>query len=81
MLGAAAAFTAITDGYRVTAVGEVPPATVKAIAESLRPVQGPASQLAGTDASGEHPQADAARDLRSLGAPPVPPLDRNALRP
>jgi sigma-E factor negative regulatory protein RseB len=37
-LGAAAAFTALTDGHRVTAVGEVPPATVKAIAEALRPM-------------------------------------------
>ncbi|MGC4027626.1 MAG: MucB/RseB C-terminal domain-containing protein [Steroidobacteraceae bacterium] len=36
-MGASAAFTARVDGYRVTAVGEVPPATVKAIAESLQP--------------------------------------------
>lgn len=36
-LGAAAAFTAHIDGYRVTAVGEVPPQTVRLIAESLRP--------------------------------------------
>jgi sigma-E factor negative regulatory protein RseB len=36
-LGAASAFTVMVDGHRVTAVGEVPPATVKAIAESLRP--------------------------------------------
>jgi sigma-E factor negative regulatory protein RseB len=40
-LGAAAAFTALTEGHRVTAVGEVPPATVKAIAESLRPATSP----------------------------------------
>lgn len=39
-LGAAAAFTAHVDGYRVTAVGEVPPATAKAIAEALRPDTG-----------------------------------------
>ncbi|MFM1885124.1 MAG: hypothetical protein RL026_281 [Pseudomonadota bacterium] len=39
-LGAAAAYTAQIEGYRVTAVGEVPPATVKAIAETLRPVPG-----------------------------------------
>ncbi|MEY4761045.1 MAG: hypothetical protein RLZZ200_901 [Pseudomonadota bacterium] len=37
-LGAAAAFTAVIEGYRVTAVGEVPPQTVKAIAEAMRPV-------------------------------------------
>ena len=36
-LGASAAFTAQIEGHRVTAVGEVPPATVKAIAESVRP--------------------------------------------
>lgn len=36
-IGAASAFTVNIDGHRVTAVGEVPPATVKAIAESLRP--------------------------------------------
>jgi sigma-E factor negative regulatory protein RseB len=36
-VGAASAFTVMVDGHRVTAVGEVPPVTVKAIAESLRP--------------------------------------------
>jgi sigma-E factor negative regulatory protein RseB len=36
-IGAASAFTVMIDGHRVTAVGEVPPATVKAIAQSLRP--------------------------------------------
>ena len=35
-LGASAAFTARTEGFRITAVGEVPPLTVKAIAESIR---------------------------------------------
>jgi sigma-E factor negative regulatory protein RseB len=36
-MGVSAAYTARVDGHRVTAVGEVPPATVKAIAESIRP--------------------------------------------
>jgi sigma-E factor negative regulatory protein RseB len=36
-MGASAAYTARLQGHRVTAVGEVPPATVKAIAESVRP--------------------------------------------
>lgn len=36
-MGASAAYTARIEGHRVTAVGEVPPATVKAIAESVRP--------------------------------------------
>ena len=44
-LGAAAAFTAIIEGFRVTAVGEVPPQTVKSIAESLRPVPESAAPL------------------------------------
>jgi sigma-E factor negative regulatory protein RseB len=44
-LGAAAAFTVITEGYRVTAVGEVPPQTVRTIAESLRPVPESAAPL------------------------------------
>lgn len=39
-IGAASAFTVSIGGHRVTAVGEVPPATVKAIAESLRPNDG-----------------------------------------
>lgn len=42
-LGAAAAYTAHIEGYRVTAVGEVPPLTVRLIAESLRPLRDPAA--------------------------------------
>ena len=44
-LGAAAAFTAIIEGFRVTAVGEVPPQTVKSIAEAMRPVPESAAPL------------------------------------
>jgi sigma-E factor negative regulatory protein RseB len=36
-MGASAVFALRQEGHRITAVGEVPPATVKAIAESLRP--------------------------------------------
>lgn len=43
-VGAASAFTVMVDGHRVTAVGEVPPVTVKAIAESLRPGAPPSAQ-------------------------------------
>jgi sigma-E factor negative regulatory protein RseB len=85
-IGAASAFTAITEGYRVTAVGEVPPQTVRSIAESLRPVQEVAAgvdsplarpeQSAGVDRSGLD-----ARGLRSLGTPTVPALERKAVRP
>jgi hypothetical protein len=37
MMGASAIYTARVDGFKITAVGEVPPATVKAIAKALRP--------------------------------------------
>jgi len=36
-MGASAAYTLRREGHRITAVGEVPPATARAIAESLRP--------------------------------------------
>lgn len=38
-IGAASAYSVMIDGHRVTAVGEVPPATVRAIAQSLRPLR------------------------------------------
>jgi MucB/RseB C-terminal domain len=34
-LGSSATYTTMVDGHRVTAIGEVPPATVRAIAQSL----------------------------------------------
>ena len=43
-IGAASAYTVLMDGHRVTAVGEVPPVTVKAIAETLRPGSSPSAQ-------------------------------------
>ncbi len=36
-MGASAVYTLHEEGHRITAVGEVPPATVKVIAESLKP--------------------------------------------
>jgi sigma-E factor negative regulatory protein RseB len=36
-MGSSAAYVAQLNGYRVTVVGEVPPATVKSIAEAVRP--------------------------------------------
>lgn len=80
-LGAAAAYTAITEGYRVTAVGEVPPATVKAIAESLRPMQDANARLTDAPPAVDRGTADTSRALRGLGSPVPAPLDRNALRP
>lgn len=40
--GVASAFTTVVDGHQVTAVGEVPPRTLKYIATGLRPVAGAA---------------------------------------
>jgi sigma-E factor negative regulatory protein RseB len=37
MMGSSAAYVAKIEGYRVTVVGEVPPVTVKSIAEAVRP--------------------------------------------
>lgn len=37
MMGASAVYVAHVDGYRVTVVGEVPPVTVKSIAEAVQP--------------------------------------------
>ena len=43
-LGSSSAFSTTVDGHRVTAIGEVPPDTVRAIARSLRPAgDGPAA--------------------------------------
>ena len=39
--GVASAFTTVVDGHQVTAVGEVPPRTLKFIASGLRPAAGP----------------------------------------
>jgi len=40
--GVASAFTTVVDGHQVTAVGEVPPRTLKFIASGLRPAAAPA---------------------------------------
>ena len=40
--GVASAFTTLVDGHQVTAVGEVPPRTLKFIASGLRPAAAPA---------------------------------------
>ncbi len=40
-VGSSSAFTTVVDGHKVTAVGEVPPATVRFIANSLKPAPSP----------------------------------------
>jgi sigma-E factor negative regulatory protein RseB len=44
-IGSSSAYSTIVQGYRVTAVGEVPPDTVRAIAQSIR-TAGPAPSMA-----------------------------------
>ena len=46
--GSTSAFSTIVDGHKITAVGEVPPETVKAIANSLQSSQSPIPQLGGS---------------------------------
>lgn len=50
--GVASAFTTVVDGHQVTAVGEVPPRTLKVIASGLRPAAMPAQ---GTPAAAVNP--------------------------
>lgn len=51
-LGASSAYSTVVQGYRVTAVGEVPPETVRVIAQAIRnPGLGPSAAGAGADPS------------------------------
>ncbi len=47
--GVASAFSTVVDGHQVTAVGEVPPRTLKIIATGLRPAVTPASAQPASD--------------------------------
>lgn len=71
-LGAASAFTVMIDGHRVTAIGEVPPATVRAIAESLSPSDPGALAGAAGSRGAARPVAPLG-DRRGSGAPPTTP--------
>ncbi len=62
-LGTSSAYATIVQGYRVIAVGEVPPETVRAIAQSIRSA---AAAPGGADA------------LPGLGPPPAPDLGASA---
>lgn len=46
--GSTSAFSTVVDGHKITAVGEVPPETVKAIANSLQSSPGSIPQLGGS---------------------------------
>ena len=59
-LGTSAAYSTVVQGYRVTAVGEVPPDTVRAIALSIR-TAGPTNGEVDTYSAMEHPLAPALR--------------------
>jgi len=59
-LGTSSAYSTVVQGYRVTAVGEVPPDTVRAIALSIR-TAGPASNPVDSYAAMEHALAPALR--------------------
>jgi sigma-E factor negative regulatory protein RseB len=59
-LGTSAAYSTVVQGYRVTAVGEVPPDTVRAIALSIR-TAGPMNSEADAYSAMEHPLAPALR--------------------
>jgi sigma-E factor negative regulatory protein RseB len=63
-LGTSSAYATIVQGYRVIAVGEVPPGTVRAIAQSIRNAAADAAGASTPDASGG--------EFR--GATPVAPL-------
>jgi sigma-E factor negative regulatory protein RseB len=80
-LGTSSAFATMVQGYRVTAVGEVPPDTVRAIAQSIRTAE-PSTNPADTYSAMEHPLAPALRTSNDAsifdqaagvtGAPPAP---------
>jgi hypothetical protein len=59
-MGTSSAYSTVVQGFRVTAVGEVPPDTVRAIAQSIRSV-GAASSPVDSYAAMEHPLAPALR--------------------
>jgi hypothetical protein len=59
-MGTSSAYSTVVQGFRVTAVGEVPPDTVRAIAQSIHSVGAPSSPV-DSYAAMEHPLAPALR--------------------
>lgn len=77
-LGASSAYSTVVQGYRVTAVGEVPPETVRVIAQAIRNL-GPAPATpaaAGADATAS---ASAAATVPAPASPVFLPGTPNAL--
>jgi sigma-E factor negative regulatory protein RseB len=66
-LGTSSAYSTVVQGYRVTAVGEVPPDTVRAIALSIR-TAGPATSPTNTYAEIEHPPLAPALRISHTGS-------------
>jgi hypothetical protein len=78
-MGTSSAYSTVVQGFRVTAVGEVPPDTVRAIAQSIRGVGSPSSRM-DSYAAMEHSLAPALRtnntasifDQDPVREPPLP---------
>lgn len=69
-LGASSAYSTVVQGYRVTAVGEVPPETVRVIAQAIRNA-GPAAAgaTAGSASGGASGSGDAAANASGSAGP------------
>ena len=76
--GSTSAFSTVVEGRKITAVGEVPPETVRAIANSLQPVSGPPQPAFSPQptfgptapASSRQPQQQPAPSMSLQGSPP-----------
>lgn len=73
-LGSSSAYSTVVQGYRVTAVGEVPPDTVRAIAQSIRSA-GPTPSLAESLSEMSIPRLSVLRADGSRKANPGEPTD------
>jgi hypothetical protein len=72
-IGSSSAYSTVVQGYRVTAVGEVPPDTVRAIARSIRAaVPAPESASASASVSASVSAPSMSQPLLGLGISPLP---------
>jgi sigma-E factor negative regulatory protein RseB len=76
--GVSSAYSTAVEGYRVTAVGEVPPDTVRAIALSIR-TAGPSPSLVESVAEPGEAAAQDAAEAAALPTPEAQPLPGSAL--